>query len=278
MKNKTVRNVGLFFILLITIGTFFDQQIAEAAYGHGKIFAKFFEVFGEAPAALGLITAFSYFVRTANKEKLAGKFQMVINFLLGAAFSYWYSLIVISYSKSKFGSGSHASIGGMDFVIAAFLAVAIFGVLLYTMSRYTKEELARLKMVMILLIVLFFVENIGVQVIKNIWGRPRFWSVERGLNEFVPWYIISGPAASNEFKSFISGHTANSFVMIALYVFPKVEHQELRNKLLLFGVTWGCLTGLSRVLLGQHYLTDVTFGGVFTILAFFGLKKLLKVK
>lgn len=277
-KSSALKYLGLFFVVLILIGTFFDQQIAEMAYGHGKVFAKFFEIFGEAPVFIGLILALAYFARMADRSKVLGKIQLVVNGILGYALSFGYSLILISYSKSEFGEGSNGAIGGSDYIIAVFIAIAIFGVILYLLNRYTKDQLARFKSVMILLIILFFVENLGVQLIKYVWGRPRFWSVHSGVNEFVPWYHINGPAASNEFRSFISGHTANSFVMIALYIFPKAENQALRNKLLVFAITWGCLTGLSRVLLGQHYLTDVTFGGVFTILAFFGLKKLLKIK
>lgn len=278
MKNKTIQAMLVVFGLLIIVGTFFDQQIAIASYGKAHAFAKFFEIFGEFPFFLGLISAIVYFFTLADFSKTSGKIYKILNLVLGIFFSVAYGLILISYARSEFGGGSNAAVGGVDYAIAAVLGLIIFSAIAYGFSKIQRDKLRSYRQVAWLMIALVVVELIGVQAIKNIWGRPRFWSVNNGDTSFVPWYVISGPAESNMFKSFISGHTANAFMMIFLYVIPSPDNQQLRNKLLTFGLVWGSMTGLSRVLLGQHYLTDVTFGGVFTILAFFTLKKLLKVK
>lgn len=278
MKNKTIIGMLIASAILIVIGTLYDEQIAVAAYGQAHLFAKFMEIFGEAPFFVGLVGVFAFFARMADFSTIKGKIVKIVDTIFGAFFSFGYGLVLMSYARSEFGGSSNAAVGGIDYVIAVIIGVALFGGIYYFFNRIERANLERHRKTAWLIVALLVVEIVGVQLIKTLWGRPRFWSVSNGDASFVPWYIISGPAKSNMYKSFISGHTANAMMMIALYLFPKPENQSLRNKLLVFGLVWGALVGLSRVFLGQHYLTDVTFGGVFTIIAFFGLKKLLKVK
>ena len=47
------------------------------------------------------------------------------------------------------------------------------------------------------------------------------------------------------------------------------EKEKYRVSLFVLGVIWWALTAFSRLTVGAHYLSDVCFSGIFTIIAYF---------
>ena len=86
------------------------------------------------------------------------------------------------------------------------------------------------------------------------------------------WYQIAGPAASEEFKSFPSGHTANGFLMIIFTLFIPVEKSSIIKWFTAFAIIWGSCVALSRVILGAHFLSDVIVGGYIAVILFYLFK------
>lgn len=90
---------------------------------------------------------------------------------------------------------------------------------------------------------------------------PIYWVAKNSFKRKRPKEI------SNQLISFItpsdkyslpSGHTAAAFVMATLlgHFYPD---------LILFSLTWAALIGISRILLGVHFLTDVIIGALLGI-------------
>jgi membrane-associated phospholipid phosphatase len=102
------------------------------------------------------------------------------------------------------------------------------------------------------------------QGLKAVFNRPRPGD---GLG-FLPLFHL-GPAPHD--NGFPSGHTAAAFVLLALaYLVPRSQ-VGLRRLAAACFVAWGLAVGLSRVVWGVHYPTDVLFGALITILVEWGL-------
>jgi lipid A 4'-phosphatase len=98
--------------------------------------------------------------------------------------------------------------------------------------------------------------NLGLKYTIN---RPR---PGNGLG-FFPLFAIGPDRTDNGFPS---GHTASAFVLLALaYLVPR-SRPFLRRLAAVCFVSWGLAVGLSRVIWGVHYPTDVFFGALITIL------------
>ncbi len=101
-------------------------------------------------------------------------------------------------------------------------------------------------------------------VLKEVSGRPRPVHVKEfgGSAEFRPWYRFDGPCQSN--CSFVSGEVSSSMTLIA----PASLLPAPYNAVAIagaFAFTIG--TGYLRMSFGGHFLTDVLFAMLFTLLA-----------
>lgn len=100
-------------------------------------------------------------------------------------------------------------------------------------------------------------------ILKELWGRARPQDVIElgGERLFTPPFIITDQCASN--CSFVSGDVAIAFSSVA---FALLLPGALRHKALKWSVWFGLLIGLTRMAQGKHFLSDVLFAGIFTII------------
>jgi membrane-associated phospholipid phosphatase len=95
---------------------------------------------------------------------------------------------------------------------------------------------------------------VGGSLTMTIVGKAIVGRVRPPLTEAVPPYEYA--------FSFPSGHALNSTViagMVAYLLVRRLRSQWARAAAVILAVAWAIAMGLSRVFLGHHWLTDVTF-------------------
>ncbi len=98
-------------------------------------------------------------------------------------------------------------------------------------------------------------------ILKPLWGRPRPYQVEvfGGARLYQPWWQ---PGTSGGGRSFPSGHAAMGYVLVAgTYLISQRRPHWLRGLVLGGALTYGSLLGLTRIVQGGHFVSDVFWSG-----------------
>ena len=92
-------------------------------------------------------------------------------------------------------------------------------------------------------------------LLKNTWGRARPNDILQfgGKESFTPWFQISDSCINN--CSFVSGDSSVGFSIIVFYFITK------KIAYLWLSLFFGLLLGVTRVLEGGHFLSDVLIAG-----------------
>lgn len=88
--------------------------------------------------------------------------------------------------------------------------------------------------------------------LKDLWGRYRPYELTSGNHEFTNWLTINGV---NGHKSFPSGHTMAATLCIVFMV----RFNNKRKSFFIGGIVYGVVIAISRVIVGAHFFSDVTF-------------------
>ncbi len=164
-----------------------------------------------------------------------------------------------------------ALICGMLFMFPLFFAGYAVG-----RKEYDKTLVKRL----INLLIFIVAVTLLIAAVKYVLARPRFRATLLGYEEvaFTQWYSPVWNSAElmekygldrNSFMSFPSGHAIMNIVSIFIFpalslVFPKLEGME--KLLFAAGIIYGLLVMLSRIVLGAHYLSDVSIGALLGVI------------
>lgn len=271
-------------MLLVAAGTFYDLEINHFLEGYFPTFSRFFEVFGEQPIILIGVTScailsVSLQAQLKTKSNL-GWLKLQRHFLnLSGVITASYGIGMILSYMAKMGTygNSHGEINVAGILLSLIVGTISYALALILARKIPNQHAQYFKKIALLGLVFFVVNFVLVFTIKVVWARPRFWSIVEGRSEFMPWYSINGPATANEFMSFISGHSAKAFSMIYFSLYA-LNNRARQNQLYLFGLFWGCCVAASRIFIGQHFMTDVVFSGIFVIVFFEVLVRVFKIK
>lgn len=255
---------------ILAIGTL-DYDVSRQLVNEQSAWALFLNHFGEIPAYFGVvISAFLIYgsrmrggrTRTVVQHLPALPLLVMLTFfVVWLPFQYFYEYS--GYAGSSVSAVLQQGVTWLVWIQTALL-VAVGLVLMNQLPREKMRALLRPAWLYIAVVVL---SVLVVNLMKIGWARPRMRSIDT-LEQFRYWYEISGPTTANELKSFPSGHTAVSFSIIA-YAFFTGYFQRLRNwHVIGFGIVWGSLVALSRVVLGAHFLSDVVAGAYVTVVLF----------
>ncbi len=254
----------IIIVVLIIAGTIFDYQITETLSGKFLIFSKLFEVVGDLPLTVGGTILLLYFgVLNLKADKFGLKIIGLLFYIAGVIVSILIFLFIFKYANSGHGNHSAASTSQTQKIIAVVLGLIFAALLSFRYCRNDYKVLNKHKRKALFALVMLATVIISANLIKIIWGRPRFWLITSGEAVFIPWYVPKPFAKGNEYKSFISGHTANASLMILITLLPVRFIQENKRGFHIFAVLWALLTALSRLFAGQHFLTDVVFAILF---------------
>lgn len=86
----------------------------------------------------------------------------------------------------------------------------------------------------------------------------NWWSIDVTIrNKFVELGI-----KSEEFKSFPSGHTASAINILVITLLPYVNKKLYRKENFLWytSIVFASAVAFTRIIMGAHFLTDVTMG------------------
>lgn len=137
----------------------------------------------------------------------------------------------------------------VDVISRLALFISIFTFVWLMLKRNAKAFYAAIVMFSLLTGPLIAVNGI----FKEHWGRARPLSVEEfdGKQQFTPAWIIADQCKHN--CSFTSGHAAAGFALCVGFFVSR------RKIWLISGLVLGGLVGLTRVMNGAHFLSDVIF-------------------
>ena len=135
----------------------------------------------------------------------------------------------------------------------------IIPMIIYTIITWNKDWKNYRTLAGIILLLVIIHPLLFVQIFKILCGRIRFRDLDPGFTNFTPWFLP--PGFSSDGNSFPSGHTAMGWMLLPLLI--AVKDREIKDPyrivvtVLIIG--WGLFVGLSRIVVGAHYASDVLF-------------------
>lgn len=272
MHKKTFYSKKWFLLLiilflLIMIGSLFDYQISQALYCPQSMIGMVFAAYGQIPAMICIGIAGTLLLKFVQRERR-------IKSLICLFFCVLLNILAILSATLD----PLLYIEKMPVIISLILAIAIILFSDWMIWKVTKNtDTKKIKNVIIVLLCVVFIEIIMINLIKVPWSRPRMRMIENySQASFQPWWIIgcqmketlmSLGVQAEEFKSFPSGHTGNAACALLLVLLPYLSSQfkTKENCLWTIGVFFTCLVAFTRIIVGAHFLTDVTVGFFITV-------------
>ena len=276
--------IGLFALLGVFLGTFTDLKVSEALFTPGALFWRIITAVGMFPFLglfvfyLGAICRQAFLSPLSGGRKIAA---VAVSGLLGlstAAVGAWSMC-----RADSLGTIFPQVIGNLP-VVGAFAVLVMVPLFLAGFFLSEKEFDSALLKELICLCLTMTLALACMESLKIFFCRPRYRLLLQeypGIT-FTPWYqrfagskelIAEYNIPSNDFKSFPSGHTI--LAMSLIYALPPLAevtgHKENRKVLLgLFaaGAAFALFVAVSRLILGAHFLSDVSMGACIAV--FFG--------
>lgn len=280
-KYIPVYLTAILFVICFIIGSISDYDISTKLYSENNLFGIILASAGEIPMyggmafAGGLLVAAVYALNKSKPCKIIA--------LTGAVFATAFGIYFQGYtfcSVNAWGALFPEMCGNLLIAIPVGIVLVLpFFFIGFYMKK--SENIREVLLISLEILLVGFLQIAIINVTKGIFHRPRFRSLAESGAAFQPVFVkfkeyadcITAAVTKEEFKSFPSGHTGSgalSFVILSLL--PQIRGKEnLRNRTILFfiGVGYTCLLAFSRIVVGAHYLTDVSFGGFLTLALFF---------
>ena len=244
------------FIVFIGIATLFDEQIAMFVFDRDSLFANLFYVFGELPS---LILGTFAWLWTMLYLKNRNHSTWMVAFLIYLAFMMSIFIQPLRYSNQ------------FDYWMI-IIPLIMSAITLKLSNKIEDNTLNQYHLHFLVIGLTILVSVLLPQLIKLLWERPRPYIVLGG-EQFKAWYVGFNLTFDNAYKSFPSGHSAVAASLLSLIVFKS----ELRNrsyvilKYILFFYVF--LMMISRMIRGDHYLSDVLLGVMISTLIYMYIRK-----
>lgn len=293
-KERIFWIVGFYVLTLalFAVGTFYDLRIDRALYNPENGFALFLQKYGEVPrfALWGPAAAVLYATRAWEcettvsvidffKRKLGKKGGLSektrATLLRIADFGYGVGFLVLGYFswqklirnvvKQWFSAEVKESTLYTILLVTTILVVDVLAAYLVK-RKGNSDTLKKLKPLAYGGIVFGILYRVSIDPVKDLVARTRFHEMidpaiynDPNFYLYTPWYMHG-----NGGSSFPSGHTASgaaAFLSLTLCdALDCCKNKERLFFVLSWGYTW--LLGFTRLIMGKHFLTDVTMGAL----------------
>ena len=282
--RKTSRT-GLYLILIIlcvigiVTGTFFDLPISEALYNGDSLAVKI----------IGLSTVIIFFescvlfLGVLFRQLWASYYSLPRRMAVCAVFAYLFCSTAILGGAKIFNDpliaerfSGHAGTLSGSIITGSVLFIAFFLLGFFINgNRYDKDTIK----VLIKLILVFTIGFLIAHYLNCMIDRPSYLQlVKEGSTEgFMPWYRVPkgskllmslNDLISSHQGSFVSGHALYAVLFIIIFpsyslVIPSLKKYE--KTLMALAVIISVIVILSRMLSGNNYLTDISFGALYSL-------------
>lgn len=261
-KKKFIIGVGSVLGIMMIIGTFFDDQISSMLFHPESKMGIFLASYGQLFAMLCCSCGGILLIRIADRKKK----RSCISCYVTGAFLQLFAILGITMDPLLY-------IDGMSWMLSMIIAlVLVIGSDILILKLSQGADRNQIKQFIIIILTTMFLEIILINLIKIPWGRPRMRMIaEQSEAFFQPWWVIGSEmkeqlmalgVASEEFKSFPSGHCGNAACALLLSLLPLIC-TKLKGKeslLMTIGILFTLVVAVSRIVMGAHFLTDVTVG------------------
>ncbi|MCF0107608.1 MAG: phosphatase PAP2 family protein [Bacilli bacterium] len=270
----------LVFCAGIILGSFFDFQISKSIFIDRNDFGVLMSAFGLIPAYafLSFIGGSLFRISFKHDYKIFIKIIFYILSLVALGCGIYFSAHeMFSYNGLNIDSVETTV---LSYVISSVINIG-FSVLGFFLSMNLNNKKAWLA-ILLIGIASIFALVVNINGLKLIMHRPRFRTLQLGIMDlrFHNWwepcneyktFINEYGVLKEEFKSFPSGHAAASllvsyFLVFITYCIPKLK--KYKNAFFLIGFIYCLIMSFSRMLVGAHYLTDVSWGGLLSLIVF----------
>lgn len=231
--------------------SFVDLKLDSLLNNPSNPFALWFEATGEMPCRLICVFG-GYLIYRFSEKKAYRIIGLIIEIGGSAYFGYYISYyLFLDRYKIPFGILFGLGVGFFVLYLGRFISVP--------------ENLQKTLVILSVAgIVIMFVQLGIVEAVKAFWGRVRFRDLLRAgsFDAFTAWYIPNG---INGNKSFPSGHTGGAAMSYLIMLFPYINREKwLKKSWLCFLVpfVFTSVVAFTRLVVGAHYLSDVTMGGI----------------
>ena len=268
--TKTEKYCALFIVLILGCASFFDLQISNTLFNPNSVYGLTFEAIGELPGMLICLfcTLALWMTRTKSTK--------IMNILKTCGYG-WILVSTIFMSSSMLYKYL-----GISIVIGIAGELLLCVLFYYLLTKIKVEDKANLRKAALVGVFLFFLAILIINLIKIGWGRERYRHMVEinSFAGFTNWYLPNMFTLDNEFMSFPSGHSANASVIIWITLIPLFVPSLKKYTKGLTGVAilWILLVTTSRIIMGAHFLSDVTMGVTITLVCFILLKKKMKIE
>ena len=257
-KARKITYIALLGVVaaLLVVGGLYDLDIADALYAPKNVVAQIFESIGIFPPFVIVAATFAalFFVLDGRKKYYALK---RIACVAATALAY----ILFGYMAINETS---LSISWLSYVVGVAFGAAFTPLTLWLISRM--RDVTRRKLLVFLIfasIVCVIADILAVNVLKFIFSRPRYREMmaAEDFTVYSAWYKINAFSLHGH-HSFPSGHTASAGALFVLCAIGEVfTEYKSKEKFLAFVVALYTVTmAYSRLVLGAHFLSDVTAG------------------
>lgn len=281
---------AVLLVVLLTVGTFMDWRIAQAIYTPDNTLVIFVSTLGLFPLVypacllLGVLVQRSLASQKPPILRIAGAILCAVLAMLFGA--------LITRSVLSIRDGFGGLVGselptlarlGIGVVVGAALCAAGYS----AGKRNDAKDLARR---VLIAVVVLAASYLVVEIVKNYMARPRPRVLLAGYDgiEFCPWYQKSSGAEGfmaayglekDAFKSFPSGHSAQVAAFLSAFFSLSLVYPSLQQKLgiaLAIEIVFALVVMSCRMILGAHFLSDVSTGALVSVIAFLILMALQK--
>ena len=264
-----------FFLTTFIIGSFLDLQISQAIFSEKN-------TFGLVVSIIGTLIGYSSLAFCGGGLfglGLTRSYKTIIKvfIFIGAAAAFASGLYFAGrefFGPNGFEDKSREWLGYL--ISLPFMCAAAY--LGYYVSKKSDNELL-LFIFIVLLIAIFMSLVPGVTLIKAIFHRPRYrtlsdplfpeitfhhwWERCTNYKDLMNMYDVT----SEEFKSFPSGHAAATLLTTMMAAFIPMFDKKAEKKHYFFfygGILLTALVAFARMLVGAHFLSDVSMGALLT--------------